>query len=65
MFIRGRSVIDVYATGTCVTAYIKLVLLFDELVTQKRLILIEPKCLYLDEPATVPTNDPLLVADPT
>jgi hypothetical protein len=53
---------DVDATGSSVTAYIKLVLLSDELVTQKRLISIEPEHLYLDEPATVPKNDLLLVA---
>jgi hypothetical protein len=57
-----ESAINVDATGDRVLAYIKLVLLSDALVTQKRLISIEPKWLYLEEPATVPANDTLLVA---
>jgi hypothetical protein len=55
--------LDVDVTGLRVKAYIKLVLLSDEIVTQKRLISIWGEGLYLEEPATYPTNDTLLVAD--
>jgi hypothetical protein len=54
---------DVDTTGLRVQAYIKLVLLLDEIATQKWLISIQGEGLYLEEPATVPTNDPLLVSD--
>ncbi len=58
-----ESALDVDVTGLRVKAYIKLVLLSDEIVTQKRLISIRGEGLYLEEPATDPTNDTLLVAD--
>jgi hypothetical protein len=54
------STMDADVTGLCVTrAYIKLVLLSDELVTQKRLVSTKGERLYLEEPYTDNTNDTL------
>jgi hypothetical protein len=55
--------LEVDATGIRVNACMKLVLLASELVTQKRLISMEGKGLYLEEPSTVSTNKTLLVSN--
>jgi hypothetical protein len=55
--------LEVDATDIHVNACMKLVLLANELVTQRRLISMEGKGLYLEEPVTVPTKETLLVSD--
>jgi hypothetical protein len=57
------SSLEVEATGVRVEAYMKLVLLCDELVTQKRLISIEFEGLYQEQPTPASTEDTLSVSD--